>query len=82
MKMTDSPGAMSVTPVSATAVPKALELSSILQPAMFTAVAPVFVTSNQSAPTGLFPLLQGATSEMTSDEAGGVSPPTSVSVSE
>ena len=73
MKITDSPGAMLVMPFRATAVAKEFELSSIFQPAMFTALAPVFVTSNQSAPTGLLPLDHGATSEMTSDGAGGSS---------
>ena len=49
MKITDSPAAMLVTPFKATAVANALESSSILQPVMFTGLAPVFVTSNQSA---------------------------------
>ena len=71
MKITDSPGAMPAMPLSATAVANAFELSSILQPVMFTALVPVFVTSNQSAPTGLLPLLHGATSEMTSERARG-----------
>src|SRR4051812_11521254 len=31
---------------------------------MFTALAPVLVTSNQSAPSGMIPLDHGATSEM------------------
>ena len=46
---------------------KALELSSILQPVRSTACAPVLVTSNQSAPYGLSPLLHGETSETISD---------------
>ena len=41
-----------------------LDASSTFQPEMFTAASPVFVTSNQSAPTGL-PLDHAATSEMT-----------------
>ena len=52
MKITDSPGAMLVMPFKATAEPKALELSSIFHPVMFAALAPVLVTSNQSAATG------------------------------
>ena len=36
MKITDSPGAMLVMPLSATAAAKALELSSIFQPVMST----------------------------------------------
>src|ERR1700750_1297303 len=63
-KMTDSPGAMLVIPLKATVAANESELSSILQPVMSTAKAVVFVTSNQSAPTGLLPLDQGATSEM------------------
>src|SRR5215475_1779813 len=65
MKITDSPGAMLVIPLSATDDPKELELSSMRQPVMFAAAVPTFVTSNQSSPTGLLPLDQGATSEMT-----------------
>src|SRR5579871_2992334 len=64
MKMTDSPGAMLVMPFRATAEAKELELSSIFQPVMFTALALTLVTSNQSAPNAV-PLLQGATSVMT-----------------
>src|SRR5262245_35731404 len=64
MKMTDSPGAMLVMPLSAAAAANDCELSSIFQPEIFTANAVVFVTSNQSAPTGLLPLDHGATSEM------------------
>src|SRR4051812_25847026 len=80
MKMTDSPGAMEVMPLRATAAPNELELSSIFQPAMLTAVGPVLVTSNQSAPTGLLLLAQGATSEMTSEGLAGSSLTRSVTV--
>src|SRR5262245_3488492 len=73
MKMTDSPGAMLVIPFKDTAAAKEFELSSIFQPVIFTAVEPVFVTSNQSAPTGLLPLDHGATSEMMRVGTGGVS---------
>jgi hypothetical protein len=52
-----------VTPLRAIALAKLLELSSILKPVMSTACAPVLVSSIQSAPNGLSPLLQGATSE-------------------
>ncbi len=55
---------MLVTPLSATAEAKESELSSIFQPAMLIALEPELVISNQSAPTGLLPLDQGATSEM------------------
>src|SRR5262245_59989855 len=65
MKMTDSPGAIDVTPLSATASANVCELSSTRQPVTSTAVEPVLVISNQSAPSGLFPLDHGATSEMT-----------------
>ena len=64
MKITDSPGAMVVTPFSGTAAANDSELSSIFQPVMSTAAPPMLVTSNQSAPTGLLPLDHGATSEM------------------
>ena len=64
MKMTDSPAAMLVMPLSDTALPKELELSSIFQPVMSMALEPELVTSNQSARKGLLPLDQGATSEM------------------
>ena len=66
MKMTDSPGAMLVMPFRVAAPTKDCESSSVFQPVIFTAVARVFVTSNQSAATGLFPLDQGATSEINS----------------
>src|SRR5262245_27009972 len=64
MKITDSPGAMLVTPFKARADPNEFELSSTFHPAMFAAAVPTFVTSNQSSPTGLLPLDHGATSEM------------------
>src|SRR4029077_11139240 len=64
MKITDSPGAMRVMPFKATDEPNELELSSILHPVMSWAAVPTLVTSNQSAPRGLLPLDQGATSEM------------------
>ena len=69
MKMTDSPGAIVVTPFSASDEPKENELSSTRQPEMFAAAVPTLVTSNQSSPTGLLPLDHGATSEMMSDAA-------------
>ena len=59
MNSTDSPAAMLVTPLSAIALANALELSSTFQPARSTACAPRLVTSNQSAPYGLSPLLHG-----------------------
>src|SRR5262245_65809199 len=55
---------MLAIPVKATDAANEPELSSILQPVMSMALAVVLVTSNQSAPTGLLPLDQGATSEM------------------
>ena len=55
---------MLAMPFSATLLAKLLELSSIFQPVMSIARVPVFVTSNQSAPYGLLPLLHGDTSEM------------------
>ena len=64
MKITDSPGAMLVMPLKGTAAAKDSELSSTFQPVMSTGPAPVLVTSNQSAPTGLLPLDHGATSVM------------------
>src|SRR5262245_51024813 len=63
-KMTDSPDPMLLMPFKANAAANEPELSSIFQPEIFRAEAVVFVTSNQSAPTGLLPLDQGATSEM------------------
>src|SRR5262245_47368564 len=72
-KITDSPGAMLVMPFRATAAANEFELSSIFQPAIFTGAGPVFVTSNQSAPTGLLPLDHGATSEMMRVGTGGAS---------
>jgi hypothetical protein len=63
-KITDSPAAMEVTPFKPTEEAKALELSSNFQPAMFTATALVFVTSNQSAKYDELPLAHGLTSEM------------------
>ena len=71
MKITDSPGAMLVMPFSGTAAAGDSELSSIFQPVMSTGDAPMFVTSNQSAPTGLLPLHHGATSEMISLRGAG-----------
>src|SRR5215470_11064497 len=62
MKTTDSPGAMLVTPLSGTETANEFELSSIVQPTRLTDEVPKFVTSNQSAATGLFPLDQGAAS--------------------
>src|SRR5262245_47741686 len=64
MKITDSPGARLLMPFKATEVSNEAESSSIFQPAMLTGVAPVFVSSNQSAAYGLFPLLHGEISEM------------------
>ena len=49
MKITDWPGWMVVTPLSATARADELELSSIFQPVMFTAEESLLVSSNQSA---------------------------------
>src|SRR5689334_11075635 len=62
IKIADSPAARLATPLSATAPTGDCELSSIFQPVRSTVVAPKFVTSNQSAPTGLSPLDHGATS--------------------
>src|SRR5215510_998680 len=74
MKIADLPGAMLATPLSATELAKAFELSSMRQPAMLTTLVPVFVTSNQSAPIGLLPLLHGAPSAITSEHwVGGCS---------
>src|SRR5262249_6796970 len=66
MKITDSPAAMLAMPFNAMADPKDLESSSIFHPVISTAALPRFVTSNQSAASGLFPLDHGATSEMMS----------------
>ena len=71
---------MLVMPLSATAEAKESELSSTFQPVMSMAVDPRFVTSNQSAATGLLPLDHGATSEMKTVERTGVSLTTSVTV--
>ena len=73
MKMTDSPGAMLVTPVRAMALAKALELSSTFQPVISTVLALMLVTSNQSPPTAPLPLDQGATSVTISAGGAGVS---------
>src|SRR4051812_28798051 len=80
MKITDPPGAIDVIPFRATAAPNEFELSSIRQPVMLTALPPVFVTSNQSAPTGLLLLAHGATSEITREGLAGSSLTTSVTV--
>src|SRR5262249_38284936 len=66
MKITDSPGAMLLMPLIPTEFANEFELSSIFQPVTLMGLAVVLVTSNQSAPTGLLPLDQGATSEMNS----------------
>ncbi len=68
MKMTDSPGAIVVIPLRGTEAAKLSWLSSILQPVISTAVAPPFVTSNQSSAKGLSPLDHGATSEIKREE--------------
>jgi hypothetical protein len=82
MKITDSPGAISVMPFSAIADAKVFESSSTFQPVMLTGVAPLFVSSNQSAAYGALPLAQGVTSVMKTDaDGGGSSFTTSVSVS-
>src|SRR5262245_45571080 len=62
MKITDSPGAMLVIPPRANAAVGDSEPSSTFHPVMSTALAPMLVTSNQSAATGLLPLLHSATS--------------------
>ena len=53
---------MLVMPPNAKAAAGDSELSSTFQPVMFAARAPTLVTSNQSAATGLLPLLHAATS--------------------
>src|ERR1700759_1049540 len=58
----DSPGARLVTPSHGTDEAKDAWLSLIRQPVMSTLVVPTLVSSNQSAATGLLPLLHGATS--------------------
>ena len=81
MKITDSPAAIDVMPVSATADAKVPESSSIFQPVTSTGPEPVFVTSNQSEPYGELPLPHGVISEMKIDAgAGGSSFTTSVKV--
>ena len=80
MKMTDSPAAMLVTPASATELANVFELSSMRQPEMLTASAPILVSSNQSRPKGLLPLDHGATSEITTVGAAGGTSATSMSV--
>ena len=64
MNMTDSPAPMLVMAFRATEDAKLLELSSNLQPVIFTGLVPLLVNSNQSAPTGELPLDHGATSVM------------------
>ena len=62
MKITDSPAAMLVMPLSATAVAKVGPLSSTFQPVRSIALLLTLVTSNQSARNGLLlPLDQGET---------------------
>src|SRR5690242_20427428 len=68
--MTDSPGAMLETPFRATETLKRFELSSIRQAVVLMAGAPTFVTSNQSTPSELLLLDQGATSEMMMEPGG------------
>jgi hypothetical protein len=55
---------MLVTPFNGTDTANEFELSSIVQPIKLTDDVPKFVTSNQSAASGLFPLDQGAASVM------------------
>src|SRR5215813_11923030 len=62
MKITDSPGAMLVTPFNGTDTANEFELSSIVQPTRLTDAVPKLVTSNQSRASGLLPLDQGAAS--------------------
>src|SRR5262249_15431502 len=66
MKITDSPGAMLVTPFRGTETANEFELSSIVQPTRLTDEVPKCVASNQSAASagGLFPLDRGAASVM------------------
>ena len=64
MKITDSPAAILLMPLKATAASKLSELSSNFQPLMSMVLLPRLVISNQSAVSGLLPLDQGATSEM------------------
>ena len=78
-KITDSPAAIVVTPLRAIAVAKLFELSSILKPVMSTGCAQVLVSSIQSAPTGLSPLLHGATSETISVAGAGAAVTVTVS---
>ncbi len=58
----DSPGARLVAPSHGTAEAKDAWSSLIRQPVRSTLVVPTLVSSNQSAATGLLPLLHGATS--------------------
>ena len=64
MNMTDSPAPMLVMAFRATEDAKLLELSSNLQPVIFTGLVPLLVNSNQSAPTGELLLDHGAISVM------------------
>src|ERR1700753_3469643 len=70
-KTADLPAGSEETPSSGTASPNEFELSSIFQPVRSTDDEPVFVTSNQSAAYAAVPLPHGATSEITTDGAGG-----------
>src|SRR5882757_1710940 len=70
----DCPGARLLTPSSGTAEEKSAWLSFIFQPVRSTLAAPTLVSSNQSAATGLLPLLHGATS-VTATCADEVPPP-------
>src|SRR5882757_5119756 len=58
----ECPGARLVTPSIASDEAKEAWLSFIRQPVRSTLVVPTLVSSNQSAATGLLPLLHGATS--------------------
>src|SRR5215468_9085887 len=75
-KIADAPAGMLVTPRSATALAAALELSSIFQPATFTGLLPLLVTSNQSALYVPFPLPAGCTSDTNTVVAGAAETPT------
>ena len=66
MNTTDWPGKTFVTPASGIR-PVPFELSSIVQPSTSTTDVPVLVNSNQSPAYVLSPLLQGATSDTTTE---------------
>ena len=79
-KMTDSPGAMLVTPLKTAPKAEEFELSSTFQLVIVMVFSLMLVSSNQSSATALKLFAQGAVSEMITTGTGAVSGSWSVTV--